>query len=718
MQNIFSDYPEASCKQGWVFNAAPDTDAAFITAETAGAITQPGAIWLLQVIEPEAPCSARLLYNGFSIRARKHPDKNHIYALVTQPGVLRGTVAGLPPPRLTAESGIFQEEGLTLHQGAQFFTALVQQNNEFCLVTGATSREQALAKALSAIEEDFESLTQHETDRRERVDNLFRPNPHHNPPVALAAETLMRRLRNSTGVLSGLWSTAEGFEQETFSLNELYPMAKAWLLIDPQTAVELVRTVLSLQQAPGGFPSWIEPAGRCAASAPWPMLAQTCEMILRSCPDPELLKEMLPVLRKYVPWALRRFDPHRDRIPAWQSEQEIFVPGQFERGKATPELTVMLINEIESFRRLCEETEHAETAETLLEEEHNQLVQALTHTFWNPQARAFSNVWHNGHLLNEPSFGSFLPLFWTGLDAGYKTTLLQTFEDTHSFPGHVDAGSWKREQIDDTRRLPAIHQFMALEALRTADENRALLMLFVRRSREGFAAWFEQESITAARQTAHNRVTDMPAFALGPVSASFVLNTQREFLRGTGQTATVTQRLRGWAHRLRIDAGDLRIIAVFVLAAIFVHLFYQKPERDDVAPRLAEARLHYQQGRYTDALGICRHYPQEALSQLLRANLMMLAEQPVEAEELYRAALIQEIGSPSALFGLALSLQMSGRLEEAVRRYGDFIDIHEFPHPEAAELADEFRALARETFLKPPQWRRLYAMPMMNDLGL
>jgi tetratricopeptide (TPR) repeat protein len=718
MQNIFSDYPQASCKQGWEFNAAPDARSAFVTAETAGAITQSGTDWLLQVMEPEAPCSARLLYNGFSVLARKHPDRNHIYALVVAPGVLRGTVAGLPPPRLTAKTGIFQEEGLTLHKDEQFFTVLVQRNNEFCLVAEAASREQALAKAETAFEEDFESLIKRETARRQRVDSLFGPNPRHNPPVALAAESLMRRLRNGTGVLSGLWSEAEGFEEETFSLNELYPLVKAWLLIDPQTAVELMKTVLSLQQATGGFPAWIEPAGRCSASTMWPLLAQTCEMVLRSCPDPALLKQMLPVLRKYVPWALRRFDPHRDRIPAWQSEQEIFVPGSFERGKATPELTVMLINEIESFLRLCEESEDIETAAVSLQEEHTQLVQALTGTFWNPEARAFSNILKNGHLLNEPSFGSFLPLLWGGLDGGYKTTLLQNFEDTHSFPGQVDAGGWKQEQIDDTRHLPAIHQFMALEALRVADSNRALLMLFVRRSREAFAAWFERESITAARLTDHNLNTDEPAFALGPVTASFVLNIQQEFQRSARQTATGIQRLLSWAHHLRIGTGELRILAVFILASVFAHLFYNNPRSDDAAPHLAEAALNYEQGRYTQALEICRHYPHEPLSRLLQANLLMLAERPVDAEKLYRAALKQEIGSPSALFGLALSLQMSGRLEEAVRRYGDFIDIYALTHPEAAELADEFRALAREAFLKPPKWRRIYIMPMMNDLGL
>ncbi|MEI8207004.1 MAG: tetratricopeptide repeat protein, partial [Kiritimatiellales bacterium] len=128
--------------------------------------------------------------------------------------------------------------------------------------------------------------------------------------------------------------------------------------------------------------------------------------------------------------------------------------------------------------------------------------------------------------------------------------------------------------------------------------------------------------------------------------------------------------------------------------------------------------LNYQQGRYTDAMRICRRYPNHALSRFLQANMLILAARPDQAEKLYREALTQETESPSALLGLALALQMNGNFTEAEKRYADFIDIHETRQPKAAKLADEFMQISREKFSKPPGWKRVYSLPMMNDLGL
>jgi hypothetical protein len=454
------------------------------------------------------------------------------------------------------------------------------------------------------------------------------------------------------------------------------------------------------------------------------MLAQSFELAWQSRRDLVLLKKYLPALRKYVQWAVRRFDPHRDYIPVWQSEQEIFVPGSFEHGKATPELTVMLLAEIEAVLRLCEEGDPAGAAAGALDEERNRLVRTLNTIFWNSKAKAFSNVWKDGHYIHEPSFGSFLPLFWRGLDSAKQTALLETFDETHGFPGSRDPENWKQEQIDDTARLPAIHQFMAFEALRTADGARALLMLFVRRIREGLAVWFERESIEAARSADRDEPAAPPAYVLGPVMAALVLTVQYEFQRETARTSSAGRLILQWIHRLRFTRTDLRIFTVFLLAVLIVHLSYTLPHSRDVkAARVAEALLSYKQGRFVEAMQICRRYPHSALSQLLQANLLMLAERPGDAEALYRQALLKETESPSALLGLALALQMNGSFDEAAKRYSDFLDLYETQltsqdQQAAVDLADEFLRLALEKFAKPPRWRRIYTLPLMNDLGL
>jgi len=764
MQNLFTDYPAVPWKQGWAFSAGPNDSLRFITGATPGVLTLPGATWTLQLLPTSESCSARLFSNGFSVCTRKSPEKIRLDALLLESGVWVGRLLNLPPPTLHAPNALRDESGLTWRVAEHHTTLLLCKEERFALISGEYSKEQALRKAEDALEEEFETLMQKETKRRTPVGELFSINPRHNPPVALAAESLAHRLRERTPSIHGLWSAAEGFEEETVSLNELYALVRAWTLIDPSTAMELTRTALSLQQNNGGFPAWINRPGVVSTAAPWPLIIQTFERAWESSePDLLILKQTLPALRKYIQWALRRFDPHRDGIPAWQSNQEIFIPESFERDKATPELTVMLLGEIEALLRLCEKNHDSETAIESLSEQRNQLTHTLTTIFWNPEKKSFSNVWKNGHFIDEPSFGSFLPLLVENLDREYQTPLLENFEETHGFPGHAEPASWKQEQIDDTAHLPAIHQFMAFEALRCADTSRALLMLFVRRAREGFAAWFERERIEAARMAgnrdqrsevrdqgseigepsdpshiqhpttcppkplakdgSHRSQRPTPAFELGPMTAALILTTQDEFQRDAGRNAPVIKQLLRGVHRLRFTRTDLRIIIVFGLAILIVHLLYNPKNIQDTDARIAEAAASYQQGQLTEAMEICRSIPDPPLSRFLRANLLMITGNPLQAEELYHLALRQETGSPSALFGYALALQMNGKYEKAVRRYNDFIDIYEGQlskngQEDLVDLAYEFLRLAEAEFSKPPRWKRVYTHAIMNDLGL
>lgn len=712
MKTIFTDYPEVPWKPDWRFFSGPEDRMPFVTGTVPGSLTLPGADWTLQLIEPETSFTSRLLSNGFSISARKQPEKNRIDALTTAPGLLYGTIVGLPKPQLISPTEAKKETHYEWLQNGSALTLLLQQDNRFVLVCGELTPERALAKAEAVFDKPFAPLAQIETEERKNVSQLFSVNPRHNPPVALAAENLKVRLRERTGAIHGLWSLADGFTGETFSLNELYPLVRAWNIIDPPVALELVQTALSLQQSSGGFPAWIAVGGLSSPVAPWPLIAQSFELVWQNGRDPALLKKYLPALRKYIQWATRHFDPRRDRIPAWQSEQEVFIPQSFERGKATPELTVFLIAEIEAVLRLCKESEHDEAAAGSLTEELGQLVRTLDTVFWNPITKAFSNIWKDGHYLHAPSFGSFTPLFWRGLAKEKQTALIDPFEETRGFPGQREASAWNQEEINETANLPAIHQFIAFEAFQNVGGNA--FTLFMRRARDGVAAWFERESIEAARGESGSA----PAYALGPVTAALILTVQEESEREASKAPSAGQHLLQWSHRLRISKTDLRIVSIFLLAILIVHLAYTLPHNRDTTARIAEAAMNYQQGRYTEAMRICQRYPRDALSCFLQGNMLMLAERPGQAEEFYRQALTRETESPSALFGLALTLQMNGKFDQAAKRYTDFIDIYEKRYPEAAQLADEFLLMTLKKFNKPPRWRRIYTLPIMNDLGL
>ncbi len=724
MGTIFTNYPDVPWKQGWRFSSGPEDSSPCITGSVPGSLTLPREDWTLQLLPPSTSCSARLFSNGFSIGPRGKSTKKRVDAILIEPDVWIGSRQGLSAPALLAPAVVSDEPRISWVETEQRTTLLLCREERFALVIDTPSKEQALRKAEDALDEDFKLLAGAETERRNRLCKLFSVNPRHNPPVALAAESLRQRLRTRTASIHGLWSTSDGFKEETFSLNELFALVHAWSLVEPARALDLVHTALSLQQSSGGFPAWVNREGVTATVAPWPLIIQTFERAWKSNEsDPLMLKKTLPALRKYIQWALRRFDPHRDGIPAWQSEQEIFVPESFERDKATPELTVMLLSEIEALLRLCKKNHDSETAIESLCEQREQLAHTLTTIFWNPKKKSFSTVWKNGHFINEPSFGSFLPLLWQNLDPAQQAPLLENFEETHGFPGHAEPASWKQEQIDDTAHLPAIHQFMAFEALRRSDTSRALLMLFVRRAREGFAAWFERESIEAARLIRHGETTDTPAFELGPLTAALMLTTQFEFQREAEKSAPIVKGVLRGAHRLRISPADVRILVGCGLALLLAHLFYIQPRLQNAEARMAEASLNYRQGHLRKTMKICRRYPDHVLSCFLQANLQTITGNPTEAEVLYHQALLQETGSPSALFGYALTLQMNGKHQEAIRRYNDFIDLYEIKlqNPDQTDLIDlayTFLRLAEEKFDSPPKWKRVYTLPIMNDLGL
>ena len=721
MHDITTDYPDVPWEPDWRICSAPQDATRFAATDVRGRLTAPGASWTLQLASATLPGSVRLFHNGLSILGRRPNERISLFCI--DDGVLTGIVHRLPLPTLSAPGTKASGDEQTWIAEPQNGTLLLCREDRFALVTGCSAEEPARARAEQALDEDIHALIREETERRRPVASLFSINSRHNPPVALAAETLHQRLRSPAATLHGLWSTSDGFEHETFSLNELYPLTCAWILINPDIAMKLVRTALSLQQPTGAFPAWINRKGETVTTAPWPMIIQSVETVWNAHPDPDSLQQHIPALRKYIQWALRYFDPHRDGIPAWQSEQELFIPNSFERNKATPDLTAMLLAEIEALQRLCEKSGHTQAASELLSQEHQTLRQALETVFWNPELNMFSNAWKDGHTLHDPSFASFTPLLIPDLPDTLKKPVLEQFNETHGFPGQKKTDSWKREPIDDTTRLPAIHLFTTFEALRRSGSGRAIMSLFVHRVREGVATWLEREEIDTARHEESTHPSGRHIFSLGPVNAALILCAQNEFRQEADQTLSVRKTARRLINKLNIRPADVTIVLGTLLALLIVHQFYIISVPENETPAVAEAALYYQQRQMARAMDICRRYPEHPLSNFLQANLLILSGHPADAEAHYLKTLRVNIESPSALFGYALALQMNGNFELAIRRYNDFIDIHEvtLSRPGEADLIDYayvFLQLAEQGFKTPPKWRNAYALPIMNDLGL
>ncbi len=718
MNNIFTDYPNTLWPRNWSVASSPADSTPFVTSSICGELTALNAEWTLQLVDTHRSYTIRIFHNALSFSTFKIKNPNRTDALVISPGILLGEVNGLPLPHLTAENGLKKKMDTTWVQNGIHTTLLLCQNKRFVLINGNITLERALKKAEDALTQPFDSLVKTETQMREKAAQLFSINPRHNPPVALAAEQLRAYLRSPGDSIHGLWSAANGFSKETFSLNELYPLICAWNLIDPSIALELVQTALSLQQSNGGFPAWVEANGLAASVAPWPLIAQSFELAWQSDRDPARLKRVLPALRKYALWAIRHFDPHHGGIPTWQSEQEIFVPNRFEQGKATPDLVVFLILEIEAVMRLCEKSDPPDPAITLLTDERDHLVEMLNRIFWDPKLKSFSNIWKNGDIQHEASFSSFLPLFWRGLDSEKQVALLNRFEETRDFSQNTKWNAQTKEMEYGLSRLSPIHQFMAVKFLCSANNMRSQLLFFLHRIRKNFTTWFEHENIIVMRHFEKQAPSKTSTYSLSPVTAALILTAQKEFQKPDAETPTAARMISRWIHRLRLNKTDLLIITICFLSILVIHLIYSLQHNQHARLQIGEASLCYQQGQYEQTIRICRMHPDNALSLFLQANISMVGNRPDLAESLYREALIKKTKSPSALLGLALALQMNGKFAEAAKRYDDFIVIHGHTQPTAAKIAKQFIRFSNKQLSTPLNWKRIYAFPLMNNLGL
>ncbi|MGE4488425.1 MAG: hypothetical protein AB7E95_02645 [Kiritimatiellales bacterium] len=708
MQNVFTDYPDIPWKPDWQIASGPGDNCPFITKESYGTLSVPGADWMLEITEPSAACSVRLFADGLSFSRTRKKTQHRTDILNLSPGVLYGICHKQRLPRLIGATGQNENASWAVSGAGIALLAQSRQTPHFVLVHGAFSMEQAYQKAEQVLTENHDRRFQEETERRQQIATLFTLNSRHNPPAALAAESLVRRLREKTGPLPGLWSLAEGFEQPAFSLNELYPLVQAWNRINPTVSFQLMETALALQGHSGGLPAWIEASGQVSFTAPWPMIIQAFDAAWSVNSDIEILPEYLPKLRKYILWALRHFDPHHDGMPCWQSQYEVFIPGSFKRHKSTADLVALLIAELDALLRLCQASPYEEPSIQVLTAERDRLKRLLLTIFWNPDTKTFSTAWDSGHFVYEPTFGALMPMILQGLDS----TQMMTNEENGEIAQKDVILSAEQDHISQKTPQFAIQQFMVTDAVhRVPVETGLIIKPFVRDIRETISLWF---NLAGKEQPSSGK----PAYELDPITASLILLIQNDLKKTLTEQSAALRKLSYWKARLRLNRTDFLIVGACLIGVTVVHLAYNIPREHAADTHMANAALNYKQGRLTETLAICRRYPNHPLSQFLSANLFMLTEQPQEAEQLYRKVLLQKTESPSALLGLALSQQINGKFDEAVKRYIDFLDLYEERFPEAASIAEEFLQLTENGFSRPPRWRAVFSLPLMQDLGL
>lgn len=679
--------------------------------KTVGRITQntKEPEWALQIPVPQNS-QTNMLFNGFCAYFEQKKEQYGAEVIVPEPGVLWGQSIGIPSPVMATNLTIDKNENFQWIESDTTSVLLAIQDNTFCLVTKARLKNDAIKVAKQYFSKNFdESLTQ-EYQHRNGAQALFEEMTHHDSLATICAESMMKSLRPPEGNIPQTWCQSSTTSSPQLDVNELFPLAMAWRLIDINVAEELVSCVLKLQTNSGAIPILYAPhATHSVLDAPKPLLAKTLEAVWNVRKDDALLTALLPPLRRHLQWQLHHFDPKRRGIHSWRNSTEPIAPETYEPDISTVDLTVLLLTEIEALNRLRHQSSLYKSDPDCFENERIVLQDNLLDQFWNSEDSAFTNAFLRDKVLSVKGLPAFTPLLWDKLPSMHRNIILERVRESGTLPGGLSVLTWRKSALDD-KSFPILQQMLVYESLKTADLNGQLLRDFSRISLQGFVEW-QSLSLETDSQ-----------LHINPVMAAYILNVQSIHQYRYYGKGVITGWLSNALKKVRVNRFDAMIVGAMLFSVFSIHQIYNVWKTPPPLPMLeAEMYSAYAEKNYPQIIKSCMkiitYYPDDSsVAKLYAGNISMFMNNPSDATQMYEMVRKEYPDSPGVMITLGLAYQLQGRFDEAEKNYYEFCYIFDEVFPELVAEVNHFRYLIQEGFTTPPKWQEIYRYQLMNEL--
>ncbi|VGO14246.1 hypothetical protein PDESU_02805 [Pontiella desulfatans] len=719
MNSIFRPYPSHPWIADWTFeprgcNASfrENSPGLFFQArETVGRIAPSMAepAWILQVPVPQNS-GITVLFNGFCAYFTRRKELLGAETIVPEPGVLWGQTAGIPNAILATDQPMEEAEGYQWIDHDDCPALLASRGGTFCLVTKTHLKSEAIRIAEGYLEKNLDRVMEQELAYRKGASNLFEDMAHHDSLAVICAESMMKALRPPEGGIPLSWCQSSTSGTVGLDINELFPLAQAWKLIDPEMAEELVTCALKLQNNAGAIPIFYSPhATHSLMEAPKPLMAKTIESVWEARRDEAFLTTVLPLLRRHIQWMLHHFDPKRKGIHCWKNSAECVVPALYETDLATVDLTVLLLTEIDALNRLRRNCPIYQDDPETFEEERTQLEHNLNEMFWNEPESAFTKAYLRDNETTLRGFPAFMPLLWHGLPVLRKNAMLDRVHESGTLPGGLSVLSWRKSAMDDDS-FPILQQLLTFHALKQSDPHGTLMYDFSRITLQGFVEWHTLS------------LEEDKRLQINPVMAAFIMNVQairqyRYHAKG-GFTGYMFKLMR----KAKADRFDLAVIAATIFTVFSVHTVYTilqaPPPLQMLEAQMNAAYANKDAGQtLRNCMQIIRHYPHDAATaRLLAGNISLLQNNLPQAGTLFEDIRKDYPDSPGPMIALGLTYQLLGRFEEAESNYHEFCYIFDEIFPELTGRINHFRQLMQEGFKSPPKWQEIYRYQLMHEL--
>ncbi|MCX7818424.1 MAG: tetratricopeptide repeat protein [Kiritimatiellae bacterium] len=493
--------------------------------------------------------------------------------------------------------------------------------------------------------------------------------------LAAAWARLESVLRQPSGVFPGRWcaSVAAGSQGEAvFDLCDLLLLCAAWRLRSPEIARELVLSAAAVQHPDGSFPRRVREDGHASDPRPaWPLFVRAADLAAGEFPPSDYAAVVLPAAERHVEWAWRYFGLEKGAAPQWPSAADAWLAETWSPAVWPVDLAAMLRSEVEACLALAERSNAGGAVRLRFGARARELARRLDQLHIDPESGEYRDRSAEGRPVARRTLSMFVPLLCPRLDSSRRRRLLDELgrwwdPATASFP------AWER-WAEDPLPPPVLCRQQALIWLALTEHTVML-----------GPEWRERAAAAAAAPWAATEVA-------GAVAAVLAASLRDQL---PARSAVPSAR-RLWL------AGAASLAGVGILVASGVYMIRRPSLPGATGEALLNlARERYVAGDHQQAITLYREFLARSRStngtvRVLLANALYRVGQYREAEELYRAALLEEVSALHALYNLGLTLHQQGRDEEAADVLERFAFTYRDDYPELARRARTAVAIIR-----------------------
>lgn len=611
---------------------------------------------------------------------------HHVFCAA--PGILCGVAEH--PVEVELESQRFavrRDGGESVIRGGGLCVALrveeVAGGTRWALVCSRGNEHEALVHARAALAFDARGAWENLCARRAVVQARLACEARLRSALADSVELLLGAVRPAEGTLPGLWLNTEGAEA-AMDFSRAVSLLPALAVIAPEDALEILRTMLVLQEPDGSLPVRVEPDGEPRrATLPRPFFAQASLAVWRMNPSLEIPPRLLERLIPLTGVLLERFAPRSSPAPRWRSAEEAVVPQIYDAELFSPEVAALLIAEVGALEELAAPFPDFAPGLAPLLARRDELRAVLMNFFWSAEQRRFQSRFVDGRAISRVTVASVLPLLSGSLTDAQRAAVVELLEKDGALRTAAGVASWARWDGDDAEPPvePGI-QSLVLRGLRACGCGK-LAGELGREVGESFGTGRGGEGVASLE------------------AAALVVEIAADG-RFEGGGARAGGNFSGWLDRHR---GGL--VAAVVLVALSFALvlawpqFFPKPDESAFESELRLARMRVAEGNFSEAVSHYRALLDSPLRDAEQVDFQFgnaWARQGAwaQAEAAYREALARNPDQPRAWVNLAIARFELGNLDGAEQTCGDFLAKYRVLYPDLAAKVEVIRSLIVE----------------------